>query len=77
MIVTVTCPGCWEPTAFEVAAWEGDVEQVEDCQVCCRSLLIRARLSPAPREDDDDDGPDGRDVVFGEPEIEVEVTLNE
>lgn len=76
MIVTVTCPGCWEPTAFEIAAWEGDVEQVEDCQVCCRSLRVVAHLTPTARDEDDGER-DGRDVVFGEPEVEVEVTLNE
>lgn len=45
VIVTVTCPACWQPTAVELAGYEGRVEQYEDCQVCCRPMRIRARLT--------------------------------
>ena len=48
MIVTFTCPSCWQPTAAEVDAYGGSsVEQVEDCQVCCRPIRIRARFPAA------------------------------
>jgi len=71
MVVTVTCPACWQPTSLDVAAWEGEIDLVVDCQVCCRSLRVRAQLTPARREGEGD----GQDVVFGEPVAEVEVEL--
>ncbi len=46
MIVTVTCPACWQPTAIELT-FDGatrSVEQYEDCQVCCHPMHIRATL---------------------------------
>lgn len=48
MVVTVTCPACWQPTAIELAFDAGrHVEQYEDCQLCCRPMHIQAHL-PSP-----------------------------
>ena len=49
MVIDVTCPACWQPTAVEIVAAgeEGveEVEQWEDCQVCCRPMRLTAQVS--------------------------------
>lgn len=64
MVVTVTCPACWQPTAVEVHVSEGTVvEQYEDCQVCCRPMRIRATMPPFEEHEG----------APGEPYVEVEL----
>jgi hypothetical protein len=39
---TITCPWCWE--AIEIVldlSVDGQQQQVEDCSVCCRPIVIR------------------------------------
>jgi len=44
----VQCPWCGERFEAVVDASAGDAEYVEDCQVCCRPIVIRLQV--------DDDG---------------------
>ena len=40
---TVSCPYCGEPIDIEVDEGGGGSQQyIEDCQVCCRPISIRA-----------------------------------
>lgn len=34
------CPWCGEPLEFALDASGGDQDYVEDCQVCCRPILV-------------------------------------
>lgn len=36
----VTCPFCGEPISIVVDHSIGEQEYIEDCQVCCRPLLL-------------------------------------
>ena len=38
--VPVQCPHCWEWFDALVDPSQGDQEYVEDCQVCCRPMVI-------------------------------------
>lgn len=40
----ISCPYCGESFETVVDAEEGDTEYIEDCQVCCRPITIRARM---------------------------------
>ena len=42
--VTVQCPHCWESIEVLVDPSVGEQEYVEDCQVCCRPILIRTQV---------------------------------
>jgi len=37
---TIQCPYCWEPIAVLVDPSAPEQEYVEDCQVCCRPILM-------------------------------------
>jgi hypothetical protein len=37
------CPCCWEEISMVLEPSEEEVSYVEDCEVCCRPLLIRYR----------------------------------
>jgi hypothetical protein len=41
----ITCPYCWETIFIDVDLSGGSAEYTEDCQVCCRPLLVRLRVS--------------------------------
>lgn len=51
--VPVHCPACGEPLELAVDASTGDQQYVEDCQVCCRPMVVRVAV-------DDDGGVDVR-----------------
>ena len=40
----VRCPWCGERFETAVDASAGDAEYVEDCQVCCRPIVIRLHV---------------------------------
>lgn len=37
---TQACPYCGEPTTFAIDPSAGDQQYVEDCQVCCRPIVL-------------------------------------
>jgi hypothetical protein len=37
----ITCPYCWETISLELDLSAGSAEYTEDCQVCCRPILVR------------------------------------
>jgi len=38
---TITCPYCWESIEIAVDLSVEAQQQVEDCSVCCRPIVIR------------------------------------
>ncbi len=38
---TITCPYCWEAIEIAVDLSVETQQQVEDCSVCCRPIVIR------------------------------------
>ena len=38
---TITCPYCWESIEIALDLSVDDQQQVEDCSVCCRPIVIR------------------------------------
>jgi hypothetical protein len=40
---TITCPYCWESIEINVDLSVEAQQQVEDCSVCCRPIVIRYR----------------------------------
>ena len=36
-----TCPYCWQPIAMVLDLSVETQEYVEDCEVCCRPILVR------------------------------------
>ncbi|MFE8070058.1 CPXCG motif-containing cysteine-rich protein [Marinobacteraceae bacterium S3BR75-40.1] len=42
--VPVQCPYCWESLEIMVDSSAGDQVYTEDCQVCCRPMVIRVHL---------------------------------
>lgn len=40
---TITCPYCWEAIEIAVDLSVDSQQQVEDCSVCCRPIVIRYR----------------------------------
>jgi hypothetical protein len=38
---TITCPYCWEPIEISLDLSVDEQQQVEDCSVCCRPIVIR------------------------------------
>ncbi len=38
------CPYCWEPLTLLIDAEDFGVDYVEDCQVCCRPMIVTATL---------------------------------
>lgn len=57
--VLIHCPYCGEPLEIFVDASMGDQRYVEDCQVCCRPMVIGLSLDedgqPSVRADREDD----------------------
>lgn len=42
--VDVWCPCCGEPLELAVDATAGAQSYVEDCQVCCKPMVVRVRI---------------------------------
>lgn len=40
---TITCPYCWESIEIAIDLSVDEQQQVEDCSVCCRPILITYR----------------------------------
>ena len=40
------CPYCWQPMQILVARPDLPAELVEDCQVCCRPIVLDVSLDP-------------------------------
>jgi hypothetical protein len=40
---TITCPYCWEQIEISLDLSVESQQQVEDCSVCCRPIVIRYR----------------------------------
>ncbi len=40
--VQASCPYCWETLTLLVDAGDLGVDYVEDCQVCCRPMVVTA-----------------------------------
>jgi hypothetical protein len=38
---TITCPYCWESIEIAVDLSVETQQQVEDCSVCCRPIVVR------------------------------------
>jgi hypothetical protein len=38
---TITCPYCWEPIEVSLDLSVEMQQQVEDCSVCCRPIVVR------------------------------------
>jgi hypothetical protein len=38
---TITCPYCWESIEISLDLSVDTQQQVEDCSVCCRPIVIR------------------------------------
>jgi hypothetical protein len=38
---TITCPYCWESIEIALDLSVDEQQQVEDCSVCCRPIVIR------------------------------------
>lgn len=45
MDTTVTCPFCGEPTEISVDDEAGRHTFIQDCDVCCHPIQVRARVS--------------------------------
>jgi uncharacterized Zn finger protein len=47
MEVELSCPYCGEPLTFVVDESGGRTQSyVEDCQVCCQPIQVRAHIDP-------------------------------
>lgn len=57
--VLIHCPYCGEPIEILVDASVGGESYVEDCQVCCRPMMLNITLDegdrPSVRADREDD----------------------
>jgi hypothetical protein len=42
-LTTITCPYCWESIDLTLDLSVDEQQQVEDCSVCCRPIVIRYR----------------------------------
>jgi hypothetical protein len=40
---TITCPYCWESIDITLDLSVDEQQQVEDCSVCCRPIVVRYR----------------------------------
>ena len=38
---TITCPYCWESIEIALDLSVDEQQQVEDCSVCCRPIVVR------------------------------------
>ena len=39
----ITCPYCWEVFSIVVELGTGDMEFIEDCQVCCHPIQFTVK----------------------------------
>jgi hypothetical protein len=46
---TITCPYCWESIEITLDLSVDVQQQVEDCSVCCRPIVIRYRAENGER----------------------------
>ncbi|MEB8432091.1 CPXCG motif-containing cysteine-rich protein [Cocleimonas sp. KMM 6892] len=42
---TIQCPYCWEMFEITIDCSVSSQEYVEDCEVCCQPILIKATVS--------------------------------
>lgn len=42
----VQCPHCFELVIVQIDTTQGPHETIEDCEVCCRPMEIRAECRP-------------------------------
>ena len=42
---TIQCPYCWEMFDITIDCSVSSQEYVEDCEVCCQPILIKATVS--------------------------------
>lgn len=40
----ILCPYCWEPITVLIDPGDMGVTYVEDCQVCCRPMVLEIRV---------------------------------
>ena len=40
---TITCPYCWEAIEIALDLSVDEQQQIEDCSVCCRPIVVRYR----------------------------------
>ena len=40
-----TCPYCWERISMILDSSEEDSDYIEDCEVCCRPIVLSFRFS--------------------------------
>ncbi|HET7609996.1 MAG TPA: CPXCG motif-containing cysteine-rich protein [Gammaproteobacteria bacterium] len=38
---TIACPYCWEPIEIALDLSVESQQQVEDCSICCRPIVVR------------------------------------
>lgn len=43
---TIQCPYCWESFETTIDCSVSSQEYVEDCEVCCQPILMKATVSP-------------------------------
>ena len=43
----ITCPYCWEVFSIWQEKLEGDIDVIEDCQVCCNPIQILLQTDSA------------------------------
>ncbi|MEA3554682.1 MAG: CPXCG motif-containing cysteine-rich protein [Campylobacterota bacterium] len=39
-----TCPYCWEPISMVLDPYMEDDDYIEDCQVCCRPIVVNFKI---------------------------------
>jgi hypothetical protein len=44
---TIQCPYCWEMFDITIDCSVSSQEYVEDCEVCCQPILMKATVSSA------------------------------
>jgi len=45
--VSIQCPHCWEMIEVVVDCSLGDQRYIEDCEVCCRPIILHIHIDPA------------------------------
>ncbi len=43
--ISVACPYCGQPLIIEPEPFEGPMEYVEDCHVCCQPIVVTVHYS--------------------------------
>lgn len=39
-----TCPYCWQSISMVLDPYMEDEEYIEDCQVCCRPIIVNFKI---------------------------------